>query len=139
VWARRQPIAFRFLTGASGPGRDAACTSPGRARPSGSFGYRCPIALAALIIARASRTASSARHAIRLCAATVAAERVRHFDGRWAVINPLGLFITGPVLDAFGTTPVLIAFAAVQTVSMSVISVASARELGRQRLELAAA
>jgi hypothetical protein len=57
----------------------------------------------------------------------------------WAVVNPLGLFITGPVLDAFGTTPVLIGFAAVQTVSMSVISVASARELGRQRLELAAA
>jgi hypothetical protein len=43
------------------------------------------------------------------------------------------------VLGAFGTTPVLIGFAAVQTASMSVISVASARELGRQRLELAAA
>jgi len=53
----------------------------------------------------------------------------------WAVVNPLGLFITGPVLDAFGTTPVLIGFAAVQTLAMSVISVASARELGRQRLE----
>jgi hypothetical protein len=39
------------------------------------------------------------------------------------------------VLDAFGTTPVLIGFAAVQTVCMSVISLASARELGRQRLE----
>jgi hypothetical protein len=39
------------------------------------------------------------------------------------------------VLDAFGTTPVLIGFAAVQTVSMSVIALASARELGRQRLE----
>jgi predicted MFS family arabinose efflux permease len=57
----------------------------------------------------------------------------------WAVVNPLGLFITGPVLDAFGTTPVMIGFAAVQTAAMSVISLAAARELGRQRLELAAA
>ena len=56
----------------------------------------------------------------------------------WAVVNPLGLFVTGPVLDAFGTTPVLIGFAAVQT-AMSVISLASARELGRQRLEPATA
>jgi predicted MFS family arabinose efflux permease len=53
----------------------------------------------------------------------------------WAVVNPLGLFITGPVLDAFGTTPVLVGFAAVQTLSMSVVSLSAARELGRQRLE----
>lgn len=51
----------------------------------------------------------------------------------WAVVNPLGLFVTGPVLDAFGTTPVLIGFAAVQTVSMGVVSLAAARELGRQQ------
>lgn len=53
----------------------------------------------------------------------------------WAVINPLGLFVTGPVLDAFGTTPVLIGFAAMQTLMMGVVATASARELGRQRLE----
>jgi predicted MFS family arabinose efflux permease len=53
----------------------------------------------------------------------------------WAVVNPLGLFVTGPVLDAFGTTPVLIGFAAVQTLMMAVVASASARELGRQRLE----
>jgi len=53
----------------------------------------------------------------------------------WAIVNPLGLFITGPVLDAFGTTPVLIGFAAVQTVTMAVVGVAAARELGRRRLE----
>ena len=50
----------------------------------------------------------------------------------WAVVNPLGLFITGPVLDAFGTTPVLIGFAAVQTATMAVVAAASARELGRR-------
>jgi predicted MFS family arabinose efflux permease len=53
----------------------------------------------------------------------------------WALVNPLGLFVTGPVLDAFGTTPVLIGFAAMQTLMMGVVATASARELGRQRLE----
>jgi hypothetical protein len=57
----------------------------------------------------------------------------------WAVVNPLGLFITGPVLDAFGTTPVLVGFAAVQTAMMAVIVSSSARELGRQRLAPATA
>ena len=53
----------------------------------------------------------------------------------WAVVNPLGLFVTGPVLDAFGTTPVLIGFAAVQTGAMAVIALAAVRELARRRLE----
>jgi MFS family permease len=53
----------------------------------------------------------------------------------WAIVNPLGLFVTGPVLDAFGTTPVLVGFAAVQTVTMATVGLASLRELGRRRLE----
>ena len=57
----------------------------------------------------------------------------------WAVVNPLGLFVTGPVLDAFGTTPVLVGFAVVQTAMMAVVAASSARELGRQRLEPAPA
>jgi MFS family permease len=57
----------------------------------------------------------------------------------WAVVNPLGLFVVGPVLDAYGTAPVLIGFAAVQTATMAVVAVASARELGRRRVELAPA
>jgi predicted MFS family arabinose efflux permease len=57
----------------------------------------------------------------------------------WAVVNPLGLFLVGPVLDACGTTPVLIGFAAVQTATMAVVAIASTRELGRRRLELAPA
>ena len=52
----------------------------------------------------------------------------------WALVNPLGLFIAGPVLDAFGTTPVLIGFAAVQTVSMAAAGLAAVRERGRERL-----
>jgi MFS family permease len=57
----------------------------------------------------------------------------------WAVVNPLGLFVTGPVLDAFGTTPVLIGFAAIQTVMMAVVGLASLRELVRRPLEPVAA
>ena len=55
----------------------------------------------------------------------------------WAVVNPLGLFVTGPVLDAFGTAPVLVGFASVQTAMMAVIVLSSARELARQRLSSA--
>jgi MFS family permease len=57
----------------------------------------------------------------------------------WALINPLGVFLAGPILDAFGTTPVIIGFAAVQTVTMASAGLAAARERGRQRLVPAAA
>ena len=57
----------------------------------------------------------------------------------WAVVNPLGLFVAGPVLDAFGTGPVLVGFAAVQTVTMGIVALVSARELARRRSELAPA
>ena len=52
----------------------------------------------------------------------------------WAVVNPLALFIVGPVLDAFGTTPVLVGFAAMQTLMMAVVAVTAARERGRLEL-----
>jgi hypothetical protein len=48
-------------------------------------------------------------------------------------VNPLALFVTGPLLDAYGTTPVLIGFAAVQTIAMAVVAIAAGRELGRRR------
>jgi MFS family permease len=56
-----------------------------------------------------------------------------------AVVNPLGLFVTGPVIDAYGVGPVLVAFAATQTATMALIALSSLRELGRRRLETAAA
>ena len=48
----------------------------------------------------------------------------------WALVNPLGLFAAGPVLDAFGTTPVLVGFALTQTLTMAVAGLAAARERG---------
>lgn len=50
----------------------------------------------------------------------------------WALVNPLGLFVAGPVLDAVGTTPVLIGYAAVQTLTMAVAATVAARERFRQ-------
>jgi predicted MFS family arabinose efflux permease len=57
----------------------------------------------------------------------------------WALVNPLGLFVAGPILDAFGTKPVLIGFAAIQTVTMAAVGLAATRERERQRLELSPA
>ena len=45
----------------------------------------------------------------------------------WAGANPLGVFGAGPVLDAAGPEPVLIAFAAVQTVMMALVALTAAR------------
>jgi MFS family permease len=50
----------------------------------------------------------------------------------WALANPLGLFLAGPILDAFGTTPVLIGFAATQTVTMAVCGSAALRTRRRE-------
>lgn len=52
----------------------------------------------------------------------------------WALVNPLGLFIAGPILDRFGTTPVLIGFATTQTLCMAAAGLAAARERGRRQL-----
>jgi predicted MFS family arabinose efflux permease len=45
----------------------------------------------------------------------------------WTILQPLGLFTAGPVLDAFGVEPVLIAFAAIQTLMMSAVALACLR------------
>jgi MFS family permease len=42
----------------------------------------------------------------------------------WTILQPLGLFTAGPVLDAFGVEPVLVAFAAIQTLMMSAVALA---------------
>ncbi len=44
--------------------------------------------------------------------------------------QPIGLFIAGPALSAFGARPVLVAFAAVQTVAMGGVATASLRARG---------
>jgi len=134
-------IAFRFLTRRfEGLAVIAACAL-GQAAPLWFLWLPLPaIALAALIFASgiANGLVNPSMHAI-LTLRVPPPLRPNVFATSmvgWAVVNPLGLFITGPVLDAFGTTPVLIGFAAVQTVTMSIIALASARERGRQRLEV---
>ncbi len=45
----------------------------------------------------------------------------------WTILQPIGLFAAGPVLDAFGAEPVLIAFAVIQTLMMGAIALACLR------------
>jgi predicted MFS family arabinose efflux permease len=49
----------------------------------------------------------------------------------FALGQPIGVFIAGPVLDAFGVEPVLVGFATVQTLAMSVIAATAFRERER--------
>jgi hypothetical protein len=53
----------------------------------------------------------------------------------FALVQPLGVLGVGPVLDAFGPRPVLVAFAATQTVMMAAVALVSLRARGpRTRL-----
>lgn len=45
----------------------------------------------------------------------------------YGVLNPIGVFAAGPVLDSFGPRPVFVAFAAIQTVCMLGVAVSSLR------------
>lgn len=49
----------------------------------------------------------------------------------WAIGMPLGLFIAGPALSAFGAQPVLVGFAAVQSLAMAGVALVSLRERTR--------
>ena len=51
----------------------------------------------------------------------------------WAGLNPLGLFGVGPVLDAAGPEPVLVAFAATQTVMMALVALSAIRAVNAPR------
>jgi predicted MFS family arabinose efflux permease len=51
----------------------------------------------------------------------------------FGLAQPIGVFAVGPVLDAFGPQPVLVAFAAVQTVAMSLVAAASFAVRRRER------
>jgi predicted MFS family arabinose efflux permease len=42
----------------------------------------------------------------------------------WTILQPVGLFVAGPILDAFGAEPVLYGFAAIQTLMMSAVALA---------------
>jgi predicted MFS family arabinose efflux permease len=46
----------------------------------------------------------------------------------FTLIQPLGVFIAGPVLDSFGVEPVLLALAVIQTLTMGAIVLTCLRE-----------
>ena len=49
--------------------------------------------------------------------------------------SPLGLAFAGPVLSVAGARPVLVAFAAVQTAAMALVSVLARRARASRRVE----
>ena len=46
----------------------------------------------------------------------------------FTLIQPIGVFVAGPVLDSFGVEPVLVALAVIQTLAMGAIAFTSLRE-----------
>jgi MFS family permease len=48
----------------------------------------------------------------------------------YALVQPLGVLGAGPILDSFGAQPVLVAFAATQTVTMAIVAIVSLRVRG---------
>jgi MFS family permease len=48
----------------------------------------------------------------------------------FTLIQPLGVFLAGPVLDSYGVEPVLVALAVIQTVCMAAIALTALRERG---------
>ena len=57
----------------------------------------------------------------------------------WGLGMPLGLVVAGPVLSVYGARPVLVGFAAVQTVTMLGVAAVSRRARARHALELVTA
>jgi MFS family permease len=60
----------------------------------------------------------------------IRAKTIAAMGAIWGVGTPVGLLIAGPVLDAYGAQPVLIGFAAVQTVCMLGVAAAALRARG---------
>jgi predicted MFS family arabinose efflux permease len=56
----------------------------------------------------------------------------------FGLAQPLGVFCVGPVLDAFGPQPVLVAFAATQTLAMTLVALASFAVRRRERTSVQA-
>jgi MFS family permease len=48
----------------------------------------------------------------------------------FTLIQPVGVFVAGPVLDAYGVEPVLVALAVLQTICMAAIALTALRERG---------
>jgi MFS family permease len=48
----------------------------------------------------------------------------------FTLIQPLGVFVAGPVLDGYGVEPVLVALAVIQTICMAAIALTALRERG---------
>ena len=137
-------LSFRLLTDRMDALKLVAVTVPFQAAPLWVVGLDVPAVLLAVAIF-ASGVANGACNptihttftlrmppAIRAKAMTASATL-------WALGMPLGLLVAGPALSAFGARPVLVAFAATQSVAMAGVAAASLRERARGAAEPVAA
>ena len=129
-------LSFRFLTDRWDGLKLVAITVPFQALPLWLVG----LDVSALVIAGAIFASGIANGACNPTIHTtftlrmppaIRAKAMTASATLWAFGMPLGLFIAGPALTAFGAQPVLIAFAAVQTLAMAGVAAASLRERAR--------
>ena len=100
--------------------------APSSSAPSSSAGSRTACAIRRSIRSGRLRMPAAIRPKAMAASTTI-----------WGLGMPLGLIVAGPVLSAFGTGPVLVGFAAVQTVCMLGVAAASLNARGEAKPALA--
>ncbi len=125
-------VSFRFLSQRFQGLRIVAASVPFQAAPLWllSLHVGAPVLVAAVLASGVGNgICNPSIHAIwmlRLPQA-VRAKAATASGTIWGLGQPLGLLVAGPVLSAFGAHPVLVGFAAVQSLAMAGVAVASLR------------
>lgn len=136
--------SFRFLTERLDGLRLIACSVPFQALPLWILPLHvgAPVLVAAIFVSGIANGISNPTiHSIwtlRMPPA-IRARAMTASMTIWGLGMPLGLVVAGPVLSAYGARPVLVGFAAVQTVTMLGVAAVSFRARARSTLEPAAA
>jgi MFS family permease len=129
-------LSFNWLTERIAGFRLIAASVPVQAAPLWLFAFHLPagvLVLATFLSGVGNGVCNPTIHAtftlrmppeIRAKAMTAAATI-------WAFGSPLGLLTAGPILAAYGAQPMLVAFALVQSLTMSLIAAVSLREHAR--------
>jgi predicted MFS family arabinose efflux permease len=129
-------LSFRFLTDRMDGLLLVAVTVPFQALPLWLVGLDVPavVITAALFVSGIANGACNptihTTFTLRMPPA-IRAKAMTASATLWAFGMPLGLFIAGPALSAFGARPVLIGFAATQTLAMGGVALVSLRERAR--------
>jgi MFS family permease len=125
-------VSFRFLSHRFDGLRVIAASVPFQAAPLWllSLDVGAPVLFAAVLMSGvANGICNPPIHAIWMLRMppAVRAKAAAASSTIWGLGQPLGLVVVGPVLSAYGARPVLVGFAAVQTVTMLGVAAASLR------------